>query len=709
MPGGRGTMHFAELLHVITMPAAARGPAIRLGADGQRRSRRLRASTLSLALLLTIGACGDGADEAPNAALDSAPSAGSAANGAAAPADAAVVTLTPPKAGFEFDAETEARQRLTRVALGLEPADLLIRGARVLNVFTLDWMDDHDIVIAGERIAWVGPSGDWQGEAAAVHEAAGRAAVPGFGEAHKHIESTHLTPEYEAALVLPQGTTWIAEGSHEFANVSSAHNVDFWLMAEDAGSPLKIFPALGSATPPTAFEAGGGYYGHDEVTALIGSDRRVVGLDEVMDWPAVWNPESPGYQRLWETMQATRNMRAVIEGHGSGLTGLAEINAMAAAGLSSDHEVRIAREAWDKMQRGIFLQLRPDAVMLAFPYFVAQGLKDWSNISVTTDDRNASTSLQLGTMDHNIRIALRAGAPLEAAYAMGSYYTARHWHLEDQVGSIAPGRYADVVLLDDVQTVQIDRVWSKGVLVGIEGEYVGPMPVIDYPEWASDTIDIGRTIVAADFEINVGAGAAAAEVALLEPFWFAPDFMRATLPVAADGTVLRDPDQPITKVALIDRYHGLGAVSKMFWQGVGPITADSAASCSIAHDLHNVWVIGSSDAAMAVAANHVAAMQGGCVLVRDNEVVASVRYEIGGLMTQRPAAEVAAEIDALHAAADEMEWYGESPGWPHRMIFAFLTCSPWKWVLVAPYEGNPAGFVNVATSEIHPVAWAVAP
>ena len=626
----------------------------------------------------------------------------------ASPAGAAgpgTVTLYDKPEPFTFDAETQARQKLVLVALEKAPADLVISGATVLNVHTLQWMENHDIVIAEGRIAWVGPGGEWGGKAAKTVDAEGQWAVPGFGESHKHIESSHLTPEYEAAMVLPQGTTWIAEGSHEFSNVSGEHNVDFWLMARDAGSPLKIYPALGSATPPTAYEVGGGYYGYDEVARMLASDRRVAGLGEVMDWPAIWNAESPGYQRLWETMQATRDARAVIEGHGGGLTELPEINGMAAAGLSSDHETQVGKEAWDKMARGIFLELRPDTIRVAIPYFLEQGLADWSNVSVTTDDRDASASLELGTMDYNLRVALDSGAPLEAAYAMASYYPARHWHLEDQVGSIAPGRYADIVLLSDPEKVAITDVYADGMLVGDDGKYVGPIPEIEYPEWATDTMNVGREVTADDFAIRVPAGTETATVAVLEPFYFGEDFMTAQLPVDASGLVQLDPDQPLSKIGLTDRYQGRGAVSSMYWQNIGPTTPGSAASCSVAHDLHNIWSVGNSDRAMAMATNRVAAMGGGCALVRGHEVAASVRYEIGGLMTQRPAREVANEIDAMYAAAEEMEWLGEAPGWPKRMIFAFLTASPWKWALVAPYEGNPEGLVNVATGETHPVAW----
>ena len=640
------------------------------------------------------------------AALMAAMLAGAAATGAATAQDAGTVTLYDKPEPFTFDAETQARQKLVLVALEKEPADLVIKGAKILNVYTLQWMENHDIVIAEGRIAWVGPSGEWGGKAAKTVDAEGEWAVPGFGESHKHIESSHVTPEYEAAMVLPQGTTWIAEGSHEFSNVAGPQNADFWQMARDAGSPLKVYTAIGSATPPTAYEVGGGYYGYDEVEGMLAKDRRVAGLGEVMDWPAVWDPDNPGYQRLWETIQATRDARAVIEGHGSGLVDLPEINGFAAAGLSSDHSIRLAEEAWDKMGRGVFLELKPDALQVSIPYFLEKSLQDWSNISVTTDDRDALASLKLGTMDYNIRVALRAGAPLEATYAMASYYPARHWHIEDQVGSIAPGRSADIVLLSDPEKVAITDVYADGELVGDNGKYVGPIPEIEYPDWAHNTMNVGREIVAEDFAVRVPAGTEEATVALLEPFYFEDDFMTATLAVDADGNVLRDEAQSISKVGLTDRYQGKGAVSAMFWQNIGPTTPGSAASCSVAHDLHNIWSVGSSDRAMAMATNKVAEMDGGCALVREHEVVASVRYEIGGLMSQRPAQEVAADIEAMYDQADRMAWLGENPGWPHRMIAAFLTASPWKWVLVAPYEGNPDGFVNLITGETYAVAWA---
>jgi adenine deaminase len=607
-------------------------------------------------------------------------------------------------AKFEFSEEAKAHQDLVQVALGKSPATLVVHNANILNVFTEQWQPGQDIVIKDKRIAWVGPQGTWPGKCDQTIDAAGANVVPGFGESHKHLESTEVTPEYEGALVIPFGTTWTTEGSHELSNVNGAHNVEFWLTAYAAGSPYKIFPALGAATPPTAYENGNGYYGYNEVKDYIAKNRWVCGLDEVMDWTALHNPDSPGYQRLWECIQATWDTRGLVEGHGNGLLSIDQINAFADAGPSSDHSLSQAEETWEKLEHGLFLDMKPDIIPRAVPYLLQKGLKDWTNTSVTTDDRDAATTLKLGAESYNIKMAIDAGAPLEAAYCMGSYNIARHWHLEHLVGSIAPGRYADLVFLKgDPKLVQAGKVIVDGKLAAEDGKYLLPIPKINYPAWATKTISIARPLTAKDFVIKAPPGKTQVTAAILQPFYYEPDFMTDTLPVK-DGEVQRDETKPITKVALIDRYHDTVDIGKMFWKNVGPKTPNSALSCSVAHDLHNVWVIGSSDAAMALAVNTLADMQGGWVLVNNGQVVAKVRLEVGGLMSCRPGQEVGADLEHLWAEGDKMEWI-EQPGIPKRMIAGFLTCTPWHWVLVTPNPKIPSGLVDVTTGHIHDVVW----
>ncbi len=599
--------------------------------------------------------------------------------------------------------EVKVRQGLIPVALGKAPADVIVRDATILNVFTQEWLSHQDIVVRGERIAWVGKTGTWPGKAKQTINAQQYTVVPGFGESHKHIESSYLSPEYEAALVIPFGNTWTMEGTHEMSNVIGNHNVDFWLAAEKAGSPLKIFPSIGSATPPTQYEFSGGYYGFNEMDAFLKQDLRVAALGEVMDWTSVITPGTEGHDRIWQMIEATLANRATVEGHGSGLVKVDEINAFAASGLASDHEVRQLEEGLEKVRRGIFLEVRVDTIRTLFPYLIEQGIKDWSNISVTTDDRDVHATQQLGAMDFNIRTAIQAGIAPNTAYLMGSYHTARHFKVDHLVGAIAPGRYADLVFLNDVKKVDIAQVMANGKLASEKRRYLLKTPKVKYPEWAHNTMNVGRKLVAEDFVIRAPAGKKVVNVALMQPFYFAPDFMTEQMPVT-DGKVEAAPDKGINKVAVVDRYHGTAATSKMLWKNVGPITPNSALASSQMHDIHNIWSVGNSDTAMAMAANTVAEMQGGWVLVSEGKVVAKVHLELGGLVSQRPVEVVSKEVEALHVAADKMEWIGK-PGLPDRMRFAFLTASPWKWQLVAPYKGNPIGFVNVTTGETHPVVW----
>ena len=608
--------------------------------------------------------------------------------------------------------EVVLRQHLLLVALGKQPADSVIEVGRLLAVHANHWMDDQEIVISGRRIAYVGPVGSYRGEVMGPRvKYPNLSAVPGLGEVHKHIESSHLTPEFEAALVIPRGNTWTCEASHEFANVNGAKNTEFWQKARLAGSPLKIFVQPGSAVPPSAWEESGGYYGYDAQRQFLGGDLSVTGLDEVMDWPSVWDPTNPGYARMWGMIRATFEMRGVVEGHGSGLTDPHDISAFVAAGLSSDHEVWALDEAWDRLMRGLFTELRPFSYDAILPGLIARGLKDWSNIALTTDDRSAVDTLRDGATDYNVRHAIHYGLSPEIAIQCATINPARHMRIDQWVGSITPGRYADIVLLDDVASFSIAHVYADGILCSAGKAFVGPAPVLDWPDWATRTMNVGRTLVAEDFAIRAEAGRDTMTAAVLRPFHWNEEFLTEVLPVVR-GQVQRDADRLITKWSLVDRYRGDGAVAAMFWIGCGPQDPDTALACSVAHDSHNVWCIGSSDAAMARAVNHLQAMDGGWVLVHRGEVVAGVRLEVAGLMTARTAEAFDADMQAFLARAAEVTWMYQpaamnrwKPGFPEFLIFATLTCSPWRWVLVAPSKLAPNGFVNVQTGQSHPIVW----
>ena len=608
--------------------------------------------------------------------------------------------------------EVAIRQHLLQVSLGNEPADLVVEVGRMFAAYAAEWLDDQEIVIAGRRIAYTGPRGSWRGEAKARVSYPELTAVPGFGEIHKHIESTHITPEYEAELVLPRGNTWTCEASHDFANVNGPKNTEFWEKARLAGSPLKIFIQPGSAVPPTPWEKSGGYYGYDEMRGFMADRLSVTSLDEVMDWPSVHDPKNPGYDRMWGMIRATFEMRGVVEGHGNGLTDPHDISAFAAAGLSSDHEVWQPQETWDRLMRGLFVELRPFSYDVLIPGLLELGLKDWSNVAFTTDDRSATDTLKDGATDHNVRAAIALGLPVETAIQCATINPARHMRIAQWVGSISPGRYADLVLLQgDVAKIDIKHVYADGRLVSEGMSYQGPKVRIDWPDWATGSVNIGRDLTAADFAIRAEEGRTTMQAAVLRPFHWNEDYLVEELPVV-DGLVQRDPAKLITKWSMIDRYQGNGAVASMFWTGVGPADPDTALCSSVAHDSHNVWCIGSSDEAMAKAVNRLREIDGGWVLVHRGEVVAEVRFEIAGLMTARSAEDLDAEMQAFLTRAAEVDWvYAPAQmnrwkeGFPEFLIFATLTCSPWRWVLVAPSELCPTGFVNVQTGEQKLVVW----
>src|SRR6195952_2260793 len=386
--------------------------------------------------------------------------------------------------------EVAIRQELTLVALGKRPADRSLRAGRLLDVHTRTWLSDQEIVFKGRRIAWVGPAGSYPGVVTErVHEP-NLSAVPGFGEVHKHIESSHLTPEWEAALVMPRGNTWTCEASHEFSNVNGPRNLEFWQMARKAGSPLKVFPQPGSAVPPTAYEWGGRHYGGPAQAGFMAESVMVTGLDEVMDWPAVWNPESPSHDRLWGMIGATLAGRGVVEGHGSGLRTIDEISAFAAAGLASDHEVVSVEETWDKLTHGLCVEIRIYTMTEIIKGLLERGLSDWSQVALTTDDRSASHTLRDGGMDHNVRTAIAAGLAPEIAIQCVTINPARHMRLTPYVGSISPGRYGDGVLLSDVQSLTIEKVWADGEPASEGTKFTGRVPKIDWPDWATRTVNI---------------------------------------------------------------------------------------------------------------------------------------------------------------------------------------------------------------------------
>ncbi len=625
-----------------------------------------------------------------------------------APAQAASPS---PGEGTPVSHEVMQRQLAVQTALGNVAPTLVVRGGSILNPYVGKWVPYQDIVIAGQRIAWVGPVGGWPGDykTAQITDITGTYVVPAFVESHKHIESAHITPDGEAIVDLPTGTTAIFEAGHELGNaLTTAQNAEFWTMHERAGSPLTILLQPGSAVPPTAYEHTMAVNDYATMMAAY-ADPLVAGLDEVMDSPAWQDPTNPGYDRLWGALQATWDSGRIVSGHGSGFTDFGNINAMAAAGLQNDHETKGGAEVWMKIQSGISILLRPASMPVVIPYLLRQGIIDWSHVATTTDDRSVEDAYKLGVMDYNVREAVKAGVPVEQAYAMGSLYPAQMWHVERDFGSVTAGRYADFIVLNgDPKDVSIGKVFAKGELWAENGKMVKDLPKVSWPGWVSGTMNIGKELTAADFAVKAPEGRSTVTAAILAPFWFAPTYMTATLSVK-DGLAQSDPAQGIEKFCMVDRYNKLPQpVACMFWKDVGPKTPDTAVAATESHDNHNVHVDSNSDAAAALAVNELSKIGGGYVFVSGGKVIAEVPLEVGGLMSYRPPTEVAQDFTDFWKSLEGYEWLGGGIPTIIYQKFATLTCTPWKWVLVAPFTEPvdcPSGFVNVTTGECHAVVW----
>ena len=459
---------------------------------------------------------------------------------------------------IEAPKEVRIRQDLALVALGKRPADKALRVGRLLDVHTRTWREDWEIVIKGRRIAWVGPSGEYQGEVAERFHEPGLSAVPGFGEVHKHIESSHLTPEWEAALVLPRGNTWTCEASHEFSNVNGPRNLEFWLEARKRGSPLKIFPLPGSAVPPTAYEWGGGYFGRDEQRAFMAESLMVAGLDEVMDWPAVWNPENPSYERLWGMIEATFAARGVVEGHASGLRDAASINAFAAAGLASDHEVQTPEETWDKLARGLFIELRIYAMpeIMQFPDrqgprgLVADRLHH-RRPQRLAHARTGRQRLQCAARDPE-RPRSRDRDPMRHDQSCAA-------HAADAVRRLArawPIRRCRAALGRE-RAERSKRSGRTACKFRRASAISAPRRKSPGRTGRRRTINIQRELTAEDFALAAEPGRNTMKAAVIRPFHWHPEFYTMDLPVR-DGEVQRDPANAITKFAIVDRFSGEG-------------------------------------------------------------------------------------------------------------------------------------------------------
>ncbi|MER3401238.1 MAG: adenine deaminase [Thermoflexus sp.] len=515
-----------------------------------------------------------------------------------------------------------------RLARGQEPADLLLQGGRLINVFTGD-IYEADIAIQGSWIVGVGEGYT----AREVIPLRGRFVAPGFIDAHVHIESSMVPPPEFARAVVPHGTTVVIIDPHEIANVLGLDGIRYMLNAAKY-NPLSVFVMLPSCVPASPLgTAGATLYWYDLRPLL--SNPWVLGLAEMMNYPGVINGDPVVLDKLRAFAHVVR------DGHAPQLTGR-DLVAYAAAGMSSDHECTTAAEALEKARLGMYVFVRESSV--------ARNLADLlpaitpansRRFCFCTDDRHPADLLDEGHIDALIRKAVRLGLDPVTAIRMATLNTAEHYRLHDR-GAIAPGRLADLVVFSDLYDLRPELVFRHGVLVAENGR-----PLWEPP---NRKVALRHTINIAWDQVRFRIPARGRRIHVIgvvrDQVITRHLIEEATI---ADGEAVADPGRDLLKIAVIERHRATGQVGLGFVKGMG--LRRGALASSVAHDHHNIVVVGADDRSMETAVRAIAETGGGMAAAEGETVLARLPLPIAGLMSDQPIETVRREMDAVLAAA----------------------------------------------------------
>lgn len=545
---------------------------------------------------------------------------------------------------------------LLAVARGDAPADLLLRNARIVNVFTREVLPGSVAVIGG-RIASVGPDRD----AREVVDLAGAHLAPGLIDAHMHVESTMLPPSEFITLALPHGTTGVVLDPHEIANVLGVPGVRA-LMKDAAGLPMDFMFALSSCVPSCHLETSGARLEAADLEPLF-ADERVVALAEMMNFPGVVHAD-PGV--LAKVNLGLR--RAIVDGHAPGLRG-DHLQAYAAAGISSDHECTTIDEAREKLRLGLQIAIRQGSAARNLAALLPLVTPENAHrFCFCTDDRHPADLRDEGHIDQVVRLAINAGMDPVLALTIGSFNTACHYGRRD-TGAIAPARWADMIVCDDLGTLTISRVYSRGRLVAKDGEYLGPrnqLPDSVRALFPDSAVHLPPDLSPHSFEIPAGPGATRIRVIGMDPHQLVTESLVLD-GTRSSGLWVADPARDIMKIAVIERHTGSGRIGLGFVRGFG--LRRGAIASTVGHDAHNLAVLGTNDADMLIAARALAEAGGGQCAVDGGRVLAVLPLPIAGLMSDQPAQTV---IDQQHALLEATR----ALGCPHHDPFMPLSFMP---------------------------------
>jgi adenine deaminase len=548
-----------------------------------------------------------------------------------------------------FPTWPQAAARLVDVAAGRAPADLVIRGGIWVNVHSREALPGHDIAIAEGRIACVLPdAGYCIGSDTTVIEANGRYMVPGLCDAHMHIESGMLTPAEFARAVIPHGTTSMFTDPHEIANVLGLPGVR--MMHDEAlMQPVNIFTQMPSCAPSApGLETTGFAITPEDVTEAM-TWPGIIGLGEMMNFPGV----AAGDAKMLAEIAATQNAGKTVGGHYASPDLGRPFAAYVAGGPADDHEGTSEADAIARVRNGMRAMLRLGSawydVEAQITAITEKGL-DPRGFILCTDDCHSGTLVNDGHMNRVVRHAIACGCDPLIALQMATINTATHFGLEREIGSLSPGRRADVILTSDLATLPIEMVLARGRVIAENGVCLVDCPHLDWPENARNTVHLGHVLRAADFEIAApeGANTARANVIGVVENQAPTKALQFDLPVE-NGLVEGDAAHDVCQIALVERHRATGTVVNGFVSGFG-YRGPMAMASSVAHDSHHMIVVGTDRAHMALAANRLAEVGGGITIYRDGKELALVELPIAGLMSDSLAQEVAAKADAMMQA-----------------------------------------------------------
>lgn len=587
----------------------------------------------------------------------------------------------------------EVSKDLVDVAMGRRPADLVVKNGRWVNVHSGEILPGTDVAICGNRIAYVGEdAGHTVGEETAVIEADGRYLLPGLCDAHMHVESGMVTVTEFARAVIPHGTTSMFIDPHEIANVLGLEGVR--LMHDEAATlPINVYVQMPSCVPSApGLETPGASIGPEEVAEAM-SWPGIVGLGEMMNFPGVYGSDDKMHAEMLETMKAGK----VIGGHYASLDLGLPFHGYVAGGPADDHEGTRAEDAVARVRQGMKAMLRLGSAW----HDVASQVKaitelglDSRNFILCTDDSHSGTLINDGHMDRVVRHAIAQGLTPMTAIQMATLNTAVHFGLEREVGSITPGRIADIVVSSDLVSLPVEIVIASGQVVAAEGELAIEMPPYGYPSTAVDTVTLGRQLAAGDFDILAPDGVeqvTARTIGVLENQ--APTAaLLSSLPVN-DGVVQMDIERDICQVALVERHRGTGTVTNGFVSGYG-FSGSCAVASTVAHDSHHMIVVGTDKGNMAKAANRLAEVGGGIVVFQDDQEIALVELPIAGLMSDERAEIVAVKAERM---VDAFKQCG------CQLNNAYMQLSLLALVVIPELRISDLGIVDVGEFKIVPL------